>query len=1436
MSVATSLTRNTIFIEIFGKRHQALVDSGASISCLSKSLYARLVARHQINISSSKLSNVVGVGGERHTVLGDVKLKLNISGLQIDQTFAVIDSLHHDIILGLDFMTSNHVKIDFQQRCLSVGDDTVVVALACDSKLGYARPVKRFTISAQSETVVPVKVSGGYKNETVLLEPSEDLHALMLAGARCLVTTKGHKAALTIMNPTEKDITLSPTTVVANVNLVDDKEVHVLGNGSDCSANVSSIRTDKIDCTKGCEEKDFLFDVCNGNLSVSEKQRLKEFLRQNNDVFSNSLSSIGKTDVFSHKIETIPGATPVHLPPHRTDPVKKKEIERQTAEMKEAGLIVQSDSVWHSPVVLVKKKDNSWRFAIDYRKLNSITIPISHPLPRIEDVFDALGESHAKVFSTLDLNSAYFQIALDPETRHKASFITHEGVFEFLRMPFGLRNAPMSFQLLMSVVLRGLNWKFVLCYIDDILVFSPDFETHIKHLGEVFQRLRDAKLTLKPSKCKFCVDKIMFLGHIISEKGVQVDPSKTDKVQNFPVPKTQKELRSFLGLCNYYRRFVLNYAKICVPLNKLLKKDVKRTFQGKDWTNDCQTAFETLKKALVSPPILKFPDMNKEFILTTDASGSAIGYILGQLDETGKECVIAYGGRALRPEEMKWSVTDLECLAVICGVEAYKPYLTSGKITVYTDHSSLNYLMNKKEPTGRLYRWALKLQSYNLEIKHRKGLLNQNADALSRLDYTRLETTEGEAKPSLTSVNQLDCSNSVENKGLVRSDMSCSTQCSSVENCATIAESSCSKPSHTQLSLNTPVDTEQNSPPVSQTFNDDCKLNSDIHYAEPIEDVEVQFDYSDPPVISVVTDDDIAAMQRECNFCKDFINALENGVYPADTSKARSIAAQCENQYVMLNSVLYHVFTPRVKNAKVQIDPDRMLLQLVVPTKLRKSILQNYHDCLAGGGHFGIKKTFASIKEKYFWPKMFQDINDYVKSCDVCQRTKVNRRQNRVPLHPLPVEGRFSRIHIDILCSLPKTKEGYQYILLIVDSFTKWTECFPLRTQEAKEIADILYSEFITRYGAPRSIVSDRGRNFMSKLVSALCELFEIKRHHTSSYHPQSNATVERANSTLLQTLRAFVRKDQMNWPKLIPSIMMAFRSSPNTETTGFSPYEMVFGDVMNLPIDTTLIPKATLPQSVKQYFNELTSRIKVVSEIARFNQEHSQAKAKDRHDIRAKTPPFKIGDKVLLKQDMIPAGQCQKLTAKRDGPYVIHELGPSYTYKIRHLESGKIHKTLVNAARLTHYIQRQNEAVDDDVNNNEDNGENDPNENPTLRLNNNLLPDPNPEPPDHPLQDSENGQTDPPKVSDSDNENTPVDAQSAPSRDMSSVRIIQASRKGGVQRFRVEYNDGFREWKYEKEIPKDVVETYLQKYNRMGKKRRRRKPKRPKFFTRSSA
>lgn len=338
---------------------------------------------------------------------------------------------------------------------------------------------------------------------------------------------------------------------------------------------------------------------------------------------------------------------------------------------------------------------------------------------------------------------------MDSETAHKSAFVTPGGVYQWRKkMPFGLVNSPASFQQLLTKVLAGLTYKMALVYVDDILVFSSSFESHIRDLQQVFDRLITAGLTLKPSKCKFARKQVSYLGHTLSKNGVQVDISKTDAVRSFPIPKTQRQARSFLGLCNYYRKFVHGYSHICAPLNRLLRNDVK--FK---WDTACNEAFQKLKDALTSPPVLIYPDLNKAFILTTDASNTAIGYILGQRDSRNREHVIAYGGRSLNDAERKLGIPELECLAVLEGIKHFHVYLANNRFQVYTDHRALTWLSNIKQATGRLARWSVLLQGYNFEICYRKGEKNKNADSLSRRDYPAELDNDKEPEDDIPSID-----------------------------------------------------------------------------------------------------------------------------------------------------------------------------------------------------------------------------------------------------------------------------------------------------------------------------------------------------------------------------------------------------------------------------------------------------------------------------------------------------------------------------------------------------------------------------------------------------------------------------------------------------------------------------------------------------------
>ena len=361
--------------------------------------------------------------------------------------------------------------------------------------------------------------------------------------------------------------------------------------------------------------------------------------------------------------------------------------------------------------------------------------------------------------------------------------------------------------------------------------------------------------------------------------------------------------------------------------------------------------------------------------------------------------------------------------------------------------------------------------------------------------------------------------------------------------------------------------------------------------------------------------------------------------------------------------------------------------------KCRDDVLLAYHDSRAGGAHLGIERTHAAIKAKYYWKGMYNDINNYIKGCDTCQRIKRSYHSHPAPLTNLPIVDTFARWHMDIL-SLTPTPDGYSSVLLVVDSFSRWCESFPLKSQEASEVAKVLYNEIITRYGAPHELVSDRGQNFMSKLISAICEIFQVTRMFTSSYHPQSNSVCERYNSTIAQTLRAYCNESHSNWPDLLPSVMMAFRMSPATQSTGFSPYHMLFAKDMRIPFDTNMLPKVTLPAQTKQYIQELLAKLTTVKKIATENVEAAQERNKKTYDKKAKEPVFKKFDKVWVSNMKRLKGKSAKLHDKWNGPYYVSHSGPNYTYRLRDCTTNKPQKSMLNANRLKKHIQRDTNKI----------------------------------------------------------------------------------------------------------------------------------------------
>ena len=454
------------------------------------------------------------------------------------------------------------------------------------------------------------------------------------------------------------------------------------------------------------------------------------------NIFSSSSEDIGQTHLAYHNINTTT-EVPIRQRAYRTSPAMRVEIQSQVDDLLRRGVIEESYSPWASPIVMVKKKDNTFRFCVDYRALNAVTIRDSHPIPRQDDSIDALSSS--TYFSVMDLSSGYWQIPLNPDDKEKTAFTTGTGLYHFNVMPFGLVNAPMTFQRLMEAVLHGLHWSTCLIYLDDCIVLGKTFDDHLRNLEDVFQRFREAGLKLKPSKCQFFRKEVTYLGFTINTGGVLPDPSNTEKVASWPRPHSPTEVRSFIGLASFYRRFIRNFSKIAAPLTNLTHKGAKF-----NWTEECDNAFDTLKQALVNPPLLAYPDFTKEFILSTDASLTAIGAVLSQVQE-GTERVVAYFSQMLTTAQQKWSTYDRELWAIVASVRHFRHYLRGQEFSIFTDHQPL--LGYRKVPiqddvSGRRARWIVELNAYQFHIKHRKGHQNSNADALSRMPSIPEQVTD----------------------------------------------------------------------------------------------------------------------------------------------------------------------------------------------------------------------------------------------------------------------------------------------------------------------------------------------------------------------------------------------------------------------------------------------------------------------------------------------------------------------------------------------------------------------------------------------------------------------------------------------------------------------------------------------------------------------
>ena len=476
--------------------------------------------------------------------------------------------------------------------------------------------------------------------------------------------------------------------------------------------------------------------VVSDHLSTTQRKELDELIHEFRDVLSNQP---GKTHIAEHRIKT--GATtPIRRPPHRLPHAYRETVKEELEQMEREGIIERSSSEWAFPIVLVKKKDGSLRMCVDYRRLNAVAEADAYPMPRVDDLIDRLGK--AKFITTLDLARGYWQVPVREDSRLQTAFTTPYGLFQFKVMPFGLHGAPATFQRMMDRLLVSES-EYAAAYLDDVVIHSGSWKDHIRHIRRIFQKLREAGLTIKPKKCQIAMEKCIYLGHVVGNGEVRPEESKLHAVENFPTPTTKKQVRAFLGLTGHYRKFIADYADIAVALTDLTRKNAPNRVK---WTTPCEKAFKALKDRLCSSPILKSPDFDRKFILQTDASNRGVGAVLSQQDSDGVKHPVAFYSRKLLPREERYSVIEKECLAIKLATHAFRVYLLGRPFEIQTDHRSLEWLDRLKDNNARLTRWSLALQPYHFIVRYRAGKANGNADALSRAYESHDETTSSQEK------------------------------------------------------------------------------------------------------------------------------------------------------------------------------------------------------------------------------------------------------------------------------------------------------------------------------------------------------------------------------------------------------------------------------------------------------------------------------------------------------------------------------------------------------------------------------------------------------------------------------------------------------------------------------------------------------------------
>jgi len=1155
----------TLYIQVTenGEQYSATLDTGCNF-CLIKSSIVR-----DLTLQTDNLPVIVAANDQPVKVVGKLSLPIIISGVEYPTDFYVVEDLAIDIILGNWFLFQNCMELDFKTQQIRITNKNQVHSFPMEeSWLLNLKPFSLNTLTKSETNLVEIKTDKEiviaphqhYKLMEIFpkhhdFELDTDLNLREKKKLHVYISTNNNDKTryIHIYNASKFPKWLKQGAIIGYLK----PNTHITP-----SENTAPTRTfDKLHPSKSLalDRNGQPLDI-NPKLTIHQHNQVSKMLSKFSHMFTNKTEDLGPAKLPPVQLAMKPDAKPTYHPPYRQSLKERKILQDEIEKLLKAGVLEESSDYTESasPMFVITNSDNSTRVISDLRSVNKCLQPQNFPIVSVDLVLSCL--SDMTYFTHLDLKNAFFQLEIAPEHRKYLTVITQTGKYQFRRMPQGLSIATVAFQRAITKILSKHLFSRCIPFIDDITVIGKTFEEQLENIEIILKELDSVNLKLNSKKCQFLYDKVNILGHEVSAKGCLPLKSNIESITKFKTPTTIKQVRSFLGAANYFRRFVKNFAKIAMPLTNLIKEfNATKKFQ---WTSECDSSFQELKTILTTPPLLSHFNENRETRVYTDASNFAIAAVMTQYDtETSTEHPIQYLSRKLKPNEINYSVSEKEFLALVYALVKWREFLYGRKVKVFTDHSALQYYKSFKGASSRLTRLSNLICDYDLEITHKAG------------------------------------------KSLVLPDF---------------------------LSRN----------PVDKTIEEDFTFN-----------------ISSVNALHLV---DLKKLQAQDDDLKRILLALENPDLVEE--KYRKMAADYKTE----NGMLYRRYK----------DGDNHRYVLAIPRTLVKQILEEFHNSPLSGAHLNTFKTLAKIKERYHWIGMSTDVENFVKTCESCQKRKNSPKKKFGFLNPIPPTNKiFERLQLDIIGPLNPSNRC-KYILTVTDSCSRFAFAFPLVTADGKSIVKCLL-KLICTYGTPAIIQSDRGTEFNNNLIKDLTTAIGSCHILSSAFTPQINGQVENFNNTLINMISHYVNEKPNTWSQYIDYVLFAYNNSIH-QTTRYKPAYLFLGYEPNFPSDTLFVS----PNVEK----DLLENLKIINEIRNSIPEiiaKEQKKQKMYFDRNRRDLKLNPGDQVLIWYPKNLRDNQTKFSFRYKGPYTVLKKVTPVSYLVEILKNGKLVKEVIHVSRM---------------------------------------------------------------------------------------------------------------------------------------------------------